>query len=99
MLVQKDEPSARRAVHLIFEGEKVRPEYAEAVPSLGSGQTIQEIPVIGLADLVRMKLTSFRAKDEAHVRDLDEQHLITAEIEATLPPLLKERLAQTRARN
>jgi hypothetical protein len=30
MLVQKGEPSARRAVHMVFTGEKVRPEYPEA---------------------------------------------------------------------
>lgn len=30
MLVQKAAPSVRRAVHLVFTGEKVRPEYPEA---------------------------------------------------------------------
>src|SRR5581483_2143251 len=32
MLVQKGAPSARRAVHLVFTGEKVRPEYPEPAP-------------------------------------------------------------------
>jgi hypothetical protein len=45
-----------------------------------------------------MKLTSFRAKDETHINDLDEQGLITTEIESALSPLLRERLAQSRAR-
>jgi hypothetical protein len=99
MLVQKGQPSARRAVHMIFEGEKVRPEYSEPVAKLGDRTVLQGIPVIPLAGLVTMKLTSFRAKDEAHVRDLDEQRLITPEIEAGLSPLLRERLAQARARN
>ena len=45
-----------------------------------------------------MKLISFRAKDEAHIKDLDEQGLITPEIEASLPPVLRERLATARAR-
>jgi hypothetical protein len=45
-----------------------------------------------------MKLTSFRAKDEAHLKDLDEAGLITPEVETGLPPLLRERLARTRAR-
>lgn len=98
MLVQKGKPSARRAVHMIFEGEKVRPEYSEPAAKIGEGRTIQGIPVIPLADLVTMKLTSFRAKDEAHINDLDEQGLITPEIEAGLPPALWERLAQARAR-
>jgi hypothetical protein len=46
-----------------------------------------------------MKPISFRAKDEAHIKDLDEQGLITSEIEAGLSPVLWERLAQARARN
>lgn len=98
MLVQAGAPSARRAVHLIFTGEKVRPEYLEATPELGVCRTIREVLVIPLADLVRMKLTSFRAKDEAHVKDLDEAGLITPEMEAGLSPVLRERLAQARDR-
>jgi len=98
MLVQKGQPSARRAVHMIFEGEKVRPEYLEPAAKIREGRTLQGIPVIPLADLVTMKLTSFRAKDEAHINDLDEQGLITPEIEGGLPLLLRERLAQARAR-
>ena len=45
-----------------------------------------------------MKLTSFRAKDEAHLKDLDEAGLITPGIETGLSPILRERLAQVRAR-
>jgi len=45
-----------------------------------------------------MKLTSFRAKDETHIKDLDEAGLITPEIEASLPPELKERLSRARER-
>lgn len=98
MLVQKERPSARRAVQMIFAGEKVRPEYSEPAAKLGAGREIQGIPVIPLADLVTMKLTSFRAKDEAHIIDLDEQGLITPDIEAGLSPALRERLAQARTR-
>jgi hypothetical protein len=98
MLVQAGAPSARRAVHLIFTGEKVRPEYLEATPELGPDRSIREVQLIPLADLVRMKLTSFRAKDEAHLKDLDEAGLITPEIEDGLSLPLYERLVQTRAR-
>jgi hypothetical protein len=98
MLVQAGAPSARRAVHMIFTGEKVRPEYLEVTPQLGAYRTIRDVRLIPLADLVRMKLTSFRAKDEAHLKDLDEAGLITLEIESGLSPALQERLVQTRAR-
>ena len=53
--------------------------------------------VTSVADLVRMKLTSFREKDRVHIRDLDGVGLITTEIEAALPDVLRERLAHIRA--
>ncbi len=36
MLVQAGEPSARRAVHLVFAGEKVRREHPEPAPELAA---------------------------------------------------------------
>jgi hypothetical protein len=98
MLVQAAGPSARRAVHLVFAGEKVRPDYPEAAPDLTAGRTLQGVRLIPLVDLVRMKLTSFRAKDEAHLKDLDQAGLITPEIEGSLSGVLRERLSQARAR-
>ena len=98
MLVQAGKPSDRRAIHLVFTGEKVRPGYPEPAPEFGAYRTIKGLRLIPLADLIRMKLTSFRANDEAHLKDLDEAGLITREIEAGLSPLLAERLARARAR-
>jgi hypothetical protein len=83
----------------VFTGEEVRPQYPEPVPELGDGRTIQRIRLAGLADLVRMKLTSFRAKDEAHLNDLDEAGLITRDIEEGLSPVVLERLARVRPGN
>lgn len=99
MLLQSDAPSASRAVHLVFAGEKVRPEYEEPVPEFGPFRKVEGIRLMPLADLIRMKLTSFRAKDEVHIKDLDEVGLITPDIEAELPPVLLERLARARARD
>lgn len=98
MLVQAGEPSARRAVHLVFTGEKVRKEYPEVVPELGRYRTIGGIRLIPLPDLIRMKLTSFRLKDQMHLKDMEEADLITADIEADLSPILRDRLMQVRAR-
>lgn len=98
MLVQADSPSARRAVHMFFTGERVKADSPEATPGLGEGRTINGIRLIPLEDLVRMKLTTFRAKDEAHINDLDEAGLITPDMEANLSPVLLERLRQARAR-
>jgi hypothetical protein len=98
MLVQTIDPTAKRAVHLVFTGEKVRSEYPAATPDLGPARTIRGIRLITLADLVRMKLTSFRLKDQVHLKDLDEAGLITPEIESALTPLLRDRLADVRSR-
>jgi hypothetical protein len=87
MLSLSGEPSARRAVHLVFTGEE-----------LGPYRRIRRLRLIPLADLIRMKLTSFRAKDEAHLKDLDEAGLIGPEIESGLSPVLRERLVRVRAR-
>ena len=97
MLVQAEAPTARRAVHLVFTGEKVRPDYPEAVPELGPFQTVRQIRLIPLADLVRMKLTNFRLKDQTHIQDLDAARLITPEIVAGLSETLRQRLADVRA--
>lgn len=90
MLVQTGAPT-RRAVHLLIAGE-------HAVPPLGPCRTVRQLHLIPLADLVRMKLTSFRARDAAHLVDLDDAGLITPEIEASLPETLRQRLAEARAR-
>lgn len=98
MLARPDQPSTRRAIHLVFAGERVRPDAVEATPELGPYRELGGLRLIPLADLVRMKLTSFRAKDEAHLKDLDEAGLIAPEVEASLSPILAERLARMRAR-
>jgi hypothetical protein len=88
MLVQVDKPSSRRAIHA----------YPEQTPELGPYRRLRGLRLIPLVDLVRMKLTSFRAKDEAHVKDLDDAGLITPEVEAGLSQELTERLTRVRAR-
>jgi hypothetical protein len=98
MLVDAEAPKAHSAVHLLFIREKVRQEYAEAVPAFSPAVKYENgISIISVADLVKMKLTSFRDKDRVHVRDMDSVGLLTAEIEAGLSPILQERLKHIRA--
>ena len=97
MLVDSREPKVRSAVHLVFVNEKVRQDYVDAVPDFSAAHTVDGMLVASVADLLRMKLTSFRDKDRVHIRDLDGVGLITSEIEAGLPEFLRERLAQIRA--
>jgi len=98
MLVDAEEPRASTAVHLVFINEKVRPEYLEAVPGFSEPTRTEEgILLAPVADLVKMKLTSFRMKDQLHLKDLDSARLITPEIEKSLPEALRGRLVEVRA--
>lgn len=97
MLVDASDPKARSAVHLIFAREKVRPEYVEPVPDFQPVPAVEGLLVAPVADLVRMKLVSFRLKDRVHIQDLDSVGLITPEIEASLPEILRSRLAEIRS--
>jgi hypothetical protein len=70
----------------------------ETVPSFAeSTRTADGVLLAPVADLVRMKLTSFRLKDRVHIQDMDSVGLITPEIESTLPEILRQRLAEVRA--
>ena len=97
MLVDARAPKARTAVHLVFVEEKVHPEYVEPVPKFSVAANIDGLLVAPVADLVRMKLTSFHLKDRVHIQDMDGVDLITPEIEAGLPDILHQRLAEVRA--
>ena len=83
---------ARDAVHVIFSGEKVRPEYAAAVPDVAEYASFKSYRVLSLEALVRMKLTSYRDKDKTHLRDMLEIGLIDATWPARYPPELAARL-------
>jgi hypothetical protein len=98
MLVDAEKPTARSAVHFVFTGEKVRSDYIEPVPDFSSPvRTADGLLLAPVADLVRMKLTSFRLRDRVHIQDLDSVGLITAEIEAGLSEVLLQRLKEVRA--
>ena|SRR5271165_4211814 len=99
MLLYGSTESAKNAVHLIFSGEKVRANQAVANPPVHPEIKIvhgREVLVIPVADLVRMKLSSFRDKDRVHVRSMDSAGLITAEAVKGLPQELQARLQHVR---
>ena len=97
MLVDPKQPRVRSAVHLVFTGEKVRTHYVEPVPDFSKPALTEDgIALAPVADLVRMKLTSFRPRDKAHVIDLDTVGLITPEVENSLSDQLRRRLKQVR---
>ncbi len=96
MLLDADAPDAASAVHLIFARERVRPEHVEASPDLAP-ERLGDAWVAPVAHLVRMKLTSYRFKDRAHLKDMEQAGLLTPGIEATLSSELRRRLDEVRA--
>src|SRR5450432_2015273 len=99
MLLYGNTGSARNAVHLIFSGEKVRPNQATPNPPIAPEKKAvlgREVFVIPVADLVSMKLSSNRDKDRVHIRAMDAAGLITPEVEHGLPEELQGRLRYTR---
>lgn len=90
---------AAEAVHLVFVGEKSRSSHPLVYPPIRPEDKEVlgiAVPVAVLADLVQMKLNSYRAKDLVHLEVLDSSGLITAEIEGQLPAVLLERLGAAR---
>lgn len=85
---------ARDAVHVILANEKVRQEYVEPAPDVAESEGLPEFQVISLEALVRMKLTSFRAKDRMHLQDLSFVGLIDASWYDRFPPVLAQRLRE-----
>ncbi|MBI4579824.1 MAG: hypothetical protein HY718_08985 [Planctomycetes bacterium] len=91
-----DGPDARPrdAVHVVFAGEKVRPHYVAPTPDVSESERPGEFRVLGLEALVRMKLTSFRRKDQMHILDFIDVGLVDASWCDRLPPALASRLQE-----
>jgi hypothetical protein len=94
MFLDGPEAKARDAVHVVFSSEKVRPEYLLPVPDVTDAEQTPEFRLLNLEPLVRMKLTSFRRKDQVHVLDLAEVGLVDESWVMRVPPELKERLQE-----
>lgn len=84
---------ARDAVYVIFANEKVRPEYEFPAPDVASSVIkSNNMRVLALEDLVRMKLTSNRLKDRVHIQDLAFVELIDSKMVGRMDGELGARL-------
>jgi len=70
MFLDGPDAKARDAVHVIFAGKKVREEYPEPVPEISDYVLMEDARTLPLVELVKMKLTSFRRKDQVHILDM-----------------------------
>ena len=98
MFVDANNPNAIAAVHLLFAGERVSSDDVEVVPFSLPEQSPRGFMIAPVVDLVHMKLTSYRLKDQVHVQDLDHAGLITRQIEQTLSAPLLARLKEVRSK-
>ena len=87
--------SVRDAVHVVLARQKVRRDYLVPAPDVSHTVALGEgLRVLGLEALVRMKLTSFRRKDQVHLLDLMGVGLVGEKDLAGLPPALAARLRE-----
>jgi len=94
MFLDGAEARARDAIHVVFAGEKVRPEHPQPAPTLsrvvsGSGHRLLDLEL-----LVGMKLTAFRLKDQVHLQDLASVGLIDHSWPTRFSQPLADRLRQ-----
>lgn len=94
VLMFLDGPTAKpsESIHLLFAGEKVRPEHPLPNPDLTFIDDPAGFHVLTLEALVVMKLLSNRRKDQVHVEDLIRVGLVDRSWLARVPPELTERL-------
>ena len=86
--------SPRDAIHLIFAREKVRADHPTVSADVTDVVTADDFQVVSLEALVRMKLNSFRRKDQVHLLDLLSVGLIDSSWLARLVPAHAARLQE-----
>jgi hypothetical protein len=93
MFLEQNDPNPRKAVHLVWAGEKVQTDYPLPSPSIDERQELEPgKSVVSLAGLVRMKLMANRDQDRVHLRDMIDVGLIDRTYLKDLPPELAGRL-------
>jgi hypothetical protein len=75
-----DAPEAadRDAVHILYAGERFRPDDAMVAPNVDDVEVGAEFRYLRLEALVRMKLTSYRLKDRVQLLDMIDVGLVDA---------------------
>ncbi len=79
-------------VHVLWAGEKVRATYESPTPSIDSVRMLENMRIVELEDLVRMKLNSFRLKDQVHLQDFLAVGLVNESWLPRFAPSLAARL-------
>ena len=94
MFVETPDSSARDAVYVVPAGQMVRPNDVEANPDLEPTERTDEFDTIAFEALVRMKLNSFRWKDQVHLLDMISLDMVDATWLEKFPAELAARLKE-----
>jgi hypothetical protein len=92
MFLDGPNAKARDAVHILFAGEKVRPDEPVANPDVADSEKADQYRIMSLEALVRVKLTAYRDKDRTHLRDLIDVGLVDSTWTSRFPSELAKRL-------
>ena len=90
----RDGPEGKpsQGVHVLWAGKKVRERDASPTPLPENSTRMSGKRVVDLVDLVRMKLNSYRRKDQVHLLDLIGVGLIDADWPSQFESPLDQRL-------
>jgi hypothetical protein len=92
-------PSRRSGVHLIWAGQRVKSSDLLLTPDVDEFRLAPDgFRIIDLPALVRMKLTSFRDIDRAHLIDMISVGLIDAAVRAGIPDVVRARFDEVERR-
>jgi hypothetical protein len=89
---EKPDESAREAVHVVMAKEMVKPGEFDPNPDLEPQTRANDFNTVPFEALVRMKLNSYRRKDQVHLGDMVEVGLIDRSWLERFPAPLSERL-------
>jgi hypothetical protein len=93
MFLDQADPNPRCGVHIVWAGERVRPHYESASPTIDQRETLAgDVSVVSLAGLVAMKLQANRDQDRVHLRDMIDVGLVARDLLQRLPKPLAARL-------
>ncbi len=93
MFLDRRNPNPRAGVHLVWSGERVRPEHPFPAPSVEQRERVAgAFDVVSLDGLVQMKVQAGRDQDRVHLRDLIDVGLVDRSLLDRLPPALAARL-------
>jgi Uncharacterised nucleotidyltransferase len=92
--LESPQGNPRDAVHILYAGEKVKPSDLAPTAEVTEIESAEDYDILTLESLVRMKLTSFRRKDQVHLLDMISVKLIDETWLARFQPELATRLQQ-----